>query len=78
MITCGALRRWSGLARQKVCGAAAPQPPSQNEVWLSMMNLLQIIRKLAPWQKIIVVAMLILIVMTWLAVCLILGSYLSL
>jgi hypothetical protein len=41
-----------------------------------MRHLLQSIRKLAWWQQLVVVLLLLIIVLTWLAVCVILGSYL--
>jgi len=40
-------------------------------------TLLQSIKKLARWQKWVIVLMLLLILLTWLAVCAILGSYLA-
>ena len=42
-----------------------------------MRNLLRIIGRLAGWQKLVLVAMLVLIALTWLAVCLILTGDLS-
>jgi hypothetical protein len=42
----------------------------------SFMRLWNSIRKLAGWQKFIIVTMVLVIVTTWLAVCLILASYL--
>lgn len=41
-----------------------------------MMNLVRSVRKLVWWKQIVVVVMLLLIVLTWSAVCIILGSYL--
>jgi hypothetical protein len=41
-----------------------------------MMNLVQSVRKLVWWKQLVVLLMLILIVLTWSAVCIILGSYL--
>jgi hypothetical protein len=41
-----------------------------------MMDLLRNIQKLAWWKRLVIGLMLLLIVLTWLAVCLILGSYL--
>jgi hypothetical protein len=41
-----------------------------------MMNLLHSIKQLALWQQLIIGLMILLILLTWLAVCLILGSYL--
>lgn len=35
---------------------------------------LQVIKKLAPWQKLVVAGMLVLILMTWSATCLILAG----
>lgn len=40
------------------------------------MRLWKSIRQLAGWQQLIIVAMVIVIVITWLAVCLIMASYL--
>jgi hypothetical protein len=42
----------------------------------SLMRLWNSIRKLAGWQQLIIVTMVLVIVTTWLAVCLILASYL--
>jgi hypothetical protein len=42
----------------------------------SFMRLWNSIRKLAGWQQFIIVTMVLVIVTTWLAVCLILASYL--
>ena len=39
-----------------------------------MRKWLQAIKKLAPWQKLVVAAMLVLILATWLAVCLVLAG----
>ncbi len=41
-----------------------------------MRNLLEAIRRLAGWQKLIVGLMVSIVVLTWLAVCLILAGYL--
>lgn len=40
------------------------------------MRLWKSIRKLARWQQLIILAMVVVILFTWLAVCLILTSYL--
>ena len=40
-----------------------------------MMNLLRSIRRLALWQQLVIGFMLLLILLTWLAVCLVLASY---
>jgi hypothetical protein len=40
-----------------------------------MWDLLSLIGRLSGWRKLVVVAMLIVIVLTWLSVCLILASY---
>jgi hypothetical protein len=42
-----------------------------------MKKLFQAIRQLAMWQKAVAGAMLVLIVLTWLAVCLVLTGYLG-
>ncbi len=42
---------------------------------LLMMNLLRSISKLAPWQQLVIGFMVLLILLTWLAVCLVLASY---
>jgi hypothetical protein len=41
-----------------------------------MKTLLQGIKKLARWQQLTIVVMLLIVLLTWLAVCVILGSYL--
>lgn len=41
-----------------------------------MRTLLQSIKKLARWQQWVIALMLLMILLTWLAVCAILGSYL--
>ena len=41
-----------------------------------MMNLVRNVRKLSWWKQLVVVLMLLIIVLTWSAVCIILGSYL--
>lgn len=41
-----------------------------------MMNLLRSIRKLAWWKQLVLLLLLVLVVLTWLSVCLIFGSYL--
>ncbi len=41
-----------------------------------MRDLLYHISRLARWQKLVISLMLLLILLTWLSVCLILGSYL--
>lgn len=41
-----------------------------------MRSILQSIKKLARWQQLVIVLMLLIILLTWLAVCVILGSYL--
>jgi len=41
----------------------------------NMGKLFQAIKKLALWQKLLVAAMLLFILMTWLSVCLILAGY---
>jgi hypothetical protein len=42
-----------------------------------MKILLQSIGRLAPWQKLVAGLLLLVIVLTWLGVCIILGSYLA-
>ena len=40
------------------------------------MNLWKSVRKLAPWQQLTIAVMVLVIVLTWVAVCAILGTYL--
>jgi hypothetical protein len=40
-----------------------------------MKILLQSFGRLAPWQKLVVIVLLLIVVLTWLGVCLVLGSY---
>jgi hypothetical protein len=49
-----------------------------DERWLLMMNLLRSVKQLALWKQLIIGFMILLILLTWLAVCLVLASYLVL
>ena len=43
-----------------------------------MMNLLRSVKQLALWKQLVIGFMILLILLTWLAVCLVLASYLVL
>ncbi len=69
------------LARTRAQAPASIMRPSQTGTMANvgrslMMDLLRNIQKLAWWKRLVISLMLLLIVLTWLAVCLILRSYL--